>query len=50
MKRFALKTKFGEKIALTEANDLEEAHAKFSIIKALGTIQLLAIFIVEPVV
>jgi hypothetical protein len=48
MKRFALKTKLGEKIALTEAHDLEEAQEKFSIMKALGVLQLLSIFIVEP--
>lgn len=49
MKKYALKTKLGEKIALTEAHDLEEAQEKFSIIKVLGVIQLLSIFIVEPI-
>jgi len=50
MKRYALKTKLGEKIALTDAHDLSEAHENFSIIKVLGINSLLEIFIVEPVV
>jgi len=49
MKKYALKTKLGESIALTNAENLEEAQVKFSIIKALDVFQLLTIFIVEHV-
>ena len=49
MKKFALKTKMGEKIALTEAHDLKEASENFSMIKSLGILQLLSLFIVEPI-
>ena len=49
MKRYALKTKTGERIAVIDADDLLEAQYKFSIIKVLGIIQLLSIFIVEQI-
>lgn len=50
MKKYALKTKLGEKIALTEAYDLFEAQENFSKIKVLGISTLLDIFIIEPAI
>jgi len=50
MKKYALKTKFGEKIATTEAYDIFSAQENFSKIKVLPLNELLQIFIVEPMV
>jgi hypothetical protein len=50
MKKYALKTKFGEKIATTDAYDIFNAQVIFSKIKVLPLNQLLEIFIVEPIV
>jgi hypothetical protein len=49
MKKYTLKTKMGEKIAYTNAEDLFEAQEKFSRIKVLPITELLLIFIVELV-
>ena len=47
MKKYALKTKFGETIATTEAYDVFNAQVTFSKIKVLPLNELLAIFIVD---
>ena len=47
MKRYFLKTKFGERIAVTEAYDLFEAQINFSQIKVLKIKDLLSLFLIE---
>jgi len=47
MKKFSLKTKFGECVHSIFAHDLYEAQIKFAFIKKLGIRDLLDIFIVE---
>ena len=49
MKRFSLKTKFGECVHTVFAHDLYEAQTMFAFIKKLGIRDLLDIFIVEEV-
>lgn len=47
MTKFTLKTQNGEKIAITEAQDILEAHELFAKMKQLPIYELLHIFIVE---
>lgn len=47
MKKYFLKTKTGETLAITEAYDMFNAQVMFSKIKVLPLNQLLDIFIVE---
>lgn len=47
MKKFSLKTKFGERVHSVTAGSLYEAQEKFAAIKKLGLSDLLLIFIVE---
>lgn len=47
MKKFTLKTKLGENIAYTNAQDILEAHSIFSQMKHLPIYELLHIFLVE---
>lgn len=50
MKKFVLKSKLGEIIALKYANDLDDANKLFALIKNLKINDLLRIFIIEETV